>query len=534
MPKPIAKKQLATQAPKPAPIVKPPAEEIDPAILEKALIGGDLSALNPGERVKLYLATCASLKLNPLTRPFEYTNIDGKLSLYAKKDCTDQLRQRDGISITPKERKTEDGLHMVIVTAKNAAGREDESIGVEAMVEPDHVKEWDVKAQKKVWVKNPLAGKPLPPAERAKALMKAETKAKRRATLSLCGLGMPDESEIESIALSEAPQVIEQQREEVKQLAEKTEKADTAKVIEAGGKVETFQPDAATSETPNTEKVESSTRPAKEDWRKVKCHIGLANGPWLMVKVGDMVPAAFAELRKEWLVKLPESPLKKDAILRDACIARIAANLPEDAPQSPETPPEDQTTVQTPQKPAGGAPSAKAGPATVDVDIEKMPAKPIAWRGVVVNLPESKALHGLTLGKIADAKLAEIQVTPRDTKTSATCDAADGEQWLTLLMKQGIPKIETRNGGVKDQILINAIRAAAVEKGALDGISARKEIRRRFTAAGVSEEVANEHTKGATGGKTIDELDANGAIYLLQNWSDVEALIKAVAEEAGQ
>src|SRR5690606_14334225 len=40
---------------------------------------------------------------------------------------------------------------------------------------------------------------PLGPDELANALMKAETKAKRRATLSICGLGMMDESEIETV-----------------------------------------------------------------------------------------------------------------------------------------------------------------------------------------------------------------------------------------------------------------------------------------------------------------------------------------------
>jgi hypothetical protein len=43
-------------------------------------------------------------------------------------------------------------------------------------------------------------GKLLPPEELANAFMKAETKAKRRVTLSICGLGFLDESEIESIA----------------------------------------------------------------------------------------------------------------------------------------------------------------------------------------------------------------------------------------------------------------------------------------------------------------------------------------------
>ncbi len=43
---------------------------------------------------------------------------------------------------------------------------------------------------------------PLPtsPADKANAMMKAETKAKRRVTLSICGLGMLDETEIETIA----------------------------------------------------------------------------------------------------------------------------------------------------------------------------------------------------------------------------------------------------------------------------------------------------------------------------------------------
>jgi hypothetical protein len=44
-----------------------------------------------------------------------------------------------------------------------------------------------------VWVKG-LSGEAL-----ANALMKAETKAKRRATLSICGLGMLDETEVEDV-----------------------------------------------------------------------------------------------------------------------------------------------------------------------------------------------------------------------------------------------------------------------------------------------------------------------------------------------
>jgi hypothetical protein len=45
---------------------------------------------------------------------------------------------------------------------------------------------------------------------RANAMMKAETKAKRRVTLSICGLGMLDETEVESI-----PEAVIQLREPV-------------------------------------------------------------------------------------------------------------------------------------------------------------------------------------------------------------------------------------------------------------------------------------------------------------------------------
>jgi hypothetical protein len=41
--------------------------------------------------------------------------------------------------------------------------------------------------------------RPLSPAERAIAVMTAETKAKRRVTLSICGLGILDESELDLV-----------------------------------------------------------------------------------------------------------------------------------------------------------------------------------------------------------------------------------------------------------------------------------------------------------------------------------------------
>ena len=54
-----------------------------PADIEKVIIGGDLSKLSPQERTSYYMSVCESLILNPLTKPFEYINLNGKLTLYA-------------------------------------------------------------------------------------------------------------------------------------------------------------------------------------------------------------------------------------------------------------------------------------------------------------------------------------------------------------------------------------------------------------------------------------------------------------------
>jgi len=147
----------------------PVAQEI-----ESVLIGGDLSKLTPEQRVNYYKAVCDSVGLNPLTRPFDYITLNGKLTLYAKKDATDQLRKRDGVSITKLEREVMNDICLVTAYAQTVT-RSDASTGA-------------------VSIKG-LSGDAL-----ANAMMKAETKAKRRVTLSICGLGLLDETEIETVS----------------------------------------------------------------------------------------------------------------------------------------------------------------------------------------------------------------------------------------------------------------------------------------------------------------------------------------------
>lgn len=159
-------------------ITDPKSGALDASIKEKVLLGGDLSALTEQQRLAYYSNLCESLGLNPLTRPFEYIILNGKLTLYARKDATDQLRKIHEISIEIKDRRLMGDTYEVLALASmlvDSSGRvrADESIGAVFLPEKGE--------------------------SRANAIMKAETKAKRRVTLSICGLGWTDEAEVETI-----------------------------------------------------------------------------------------------------------------------------------------------------------------------------------------------------------------------------------------------------------------------------------------------------------------------------------------------
>ena len=147
----------------------------DAQAIERVLIGGDLSKLTEPQRLAYYNSVCQSLGLNPLTKPFDYITLQGKLTLYARRDATEQLRKIHGVSIVSLEKTKMDDLYVVTATATDRTGRTDASTGAVALAG--------------------LKGENL-----ANAIMKAETKAKRRVTLSICGLGMLDETEAADVA----------------------------------------------------------------------------------------------------------------------------------------------------------------------------------------------------------------------------------------------------------------------------------------------------------------------------------------------
>ncbi|CAB4136509.1 hypothetical protein UFOVP1565_5 [uncultured Caudovirales phage] len=139
---------------------------------DAVLIQGDLSTLSEDQRSAYYLKVCDSLGLNPHTQPFEYIPLGGKLKLYATRACSDQLRKLHGVSIQILSRELVEDIYTVTARAEDMTGRTDESCGVVSL-------------------------KGLMGEARSNKIMCAETKAKRRVTLSICGLGWLDETEVE-------------------------------------------------------------------------------------------------------------------------------------------------------------------------------------------------------------------------------------------------------------------------------------------------------------------------------------------------
>jgi hypothetical protein len=145
-----------------------------PPNVQKAMMNGDLALLTEEQRWAHYLAVCQACGLNWITRPFAYLNLQGKLILYALKTATQQLAANHNISLVIEKQETQDDCYMVQVRATDQTGRTDSDVGVVSL----SAAKGDNNANLK---------------------MKCVTKAKRRVILSMCGLGLIDESELDTI-----------------------------------------------------------------------------------------------------------------------------------------------------------------------------------------------------------------------------------------------------------------------------------------------------------------------------------------------
>lgn len=173
--------------------------EEESAALAKVVMSNDLSDLSPSETLTYYRAMCRMAGLNAINRPIEILDLDGKKVAYVTKRGGDELRFNHKLKteIVGRELMMDGQVLRVTARVTFPDGRYDESDGVVPLVEEEKV--WKTSNSGKRYPETTGKVIPLGPAAYANAVMKAETKAKRRATLSAVGLGMVDESEIETI-----------------------------------------------------------------------------------------------------------------------------------------------------------------------------------------------------------------------------------------------------------------------------------------------------------------------------------------------
>jgi hypothetical protein len=143
-------------------------------VIDSIVLRGDLSGLGASERARFYVQMCEGLGLNPHAQPFAFLRLNGKEILYATRGATDQLAAMHRVN-----RKIVDGPKVI-----DLAGTKLVYAVCEASMPNGRVE---------------TATATVPLTDPVNVLMKAETKAKRRATLSILGLGVLDELEIETI-----------------------------------------------------------------------------------------------------------------------------------------------------------------------------------------------------------------------------------------------------------------------------------------------------------------------------------------------
>jgi len=140
-------------------------------IISTLFIHGDISRLSPVQKVDYYRQVCDKLGLDPLSQPFRILRLHGREIMYCDRGGAQQLNKLHRVSHEIRSRENVNGCYVVTAQASTPDGRKTESLGAVPIIN--------------------LKGETL-----CNAMMKAETKAKRRATLDLLGLGILDETEI--------------------------------------------------------------------------------------------------------------------------------------------------------------------------------------------------------------------------------------------------------------------------------------------------------------------------------------------------
>lgn len=155
---------------------------LDRTTLFQVVTSGDTSAMNVEQKLQYYQVMCEASGLDPRTVPFQFIKTDGGERLYATKGATNQLGLKHKVSCTLTKQEILMGIIVTSVVATTPDGRSTPEIGAVAI--------------------DGMQGKQL-----ANAMMTSLTKAKRRAVLSHCGLGVLDETETDTMVGAQATYV---------------------------------------------------------------------------------------------------------------------------------------------------------------------------------------------------------------------------------------------------------------------------------------------------------------------------------------
>lgn len=160
-------------------------KQVEDKAIDSLVIRGDISGLNPQERAQYYMFLCKQLGLTAAAQPFAILKLNGKDVLYPTRQATDQLAAMHRLN-----REIIDGPKVIDLGGTKLIYCQCRITHPNGRVE--------------------TAVATLPLTDPLNVMMKVETKSKRRATLSILGLGAldhegdlsisedPDNAEIES------------------------------------------------------------------------------------------------------------------------------------------------------------------------------------------------------------------------------------------------------------------------------------------------------------------------------------------------
>lgn len=212
-------------------------------MISSLVLNGDLRGLNPQQKVEYYRAFCQRLGLDPATQPLKLLKLQGREILYCDRSGAQQLNRKHNIGHQIVAREVVNDCYVVTARATQSGGRFEESIGAVPILG--------------------LKGEAL-----CNAMMKAETKSKRRSTLDLCGLGMLDETEIGEWAAGGQTSTIEGKEQKTVPMPKMFQKAkETMKSAEEPRSIQ-----------------------GGEEWKNTVCTWGKTNGPVRNKRLGDLKP----------------------------------------------------------------------------------------------------------------------------------------------------------------------------------------------------------------------------------------------------